>query len=180
MAAIPADGIGHRRIRPYKTKAVAVVETRAQRIRRVTTKTLIWTSAVGAVLMVAAAVASILSYNHYAAIVERRVDAGFWQTRAGMYAAPYQIRKDQQATPDAIVEQLRRAGYIEGTQEGTVWNGSYETTKTGLKITTSNAYSLEPEITNINFAGNRIKQIEQNGANADTYQIEPEMLSGRS
>ena len=180
MAAIPADGIGHRRIRPYQTKAFAQVETRAQRIRRVATKALIWTSAVGAVLVVAATVASILFYNHYAAIVERRVDAGFWQTRAGMYAAPYQIRKDQQATPDAIVDQLRRAGYIEGTQEGTVWNGSYETTKTGLKITTSNAYSLEPEITNINFAGNRIKQIEHNGANADTYQIEPEMLSGRS
>ena len=181
MAVLVSDGIERRRrIKPYKATVFAPVEPRAQRIKRIATKTIVWTSVIGAILLVAAGIASILFYNHYAAIVERRVDAGFWQTRAGMYAAPYQIRKDQQATPDAIVEQLRRAGYVEGDNNGTVWNGSFEKTDTGLKITNSNAYSLEPEITNINFAGNRVKQIEQNGAKADTYQIEPEMLSGRS
>ena len=181
MAVLLADGIGsRRRVKPYKATVFAPVETRAHRIKRIATKTIIWTSVVGTILVLAAGIASILFYNHYAAIVEKRVNSGFWQTRAGMYAAPYQIRKDQQATPDAIVEQLRRAGYIEGTTEGTVWNGSYEKTDGGLKITTSNAYNLEPEITDINFAGNRIKQIEHNGAKSDTYQIEPEMLSGRS
>ena len=181
MAAALADGIRpRRRIKPYESKSFVAVETRAQRARRVAKKAFIWTSVLGAILMIVAAVASVLFYNHYASIVERRVNAGFWQTRAGIYAAPYQIRKDQQATPDAIVEQLRRAGYVEGENDGTVWNGAFEKTSTGLKITTSNAYSLEPEITNINFAGNRIKQIDHNGAKADSYQIEPEMLSGRS
>jgi penicillin-binding protein 1B len=161
-------------------KVFTQTETRSQRYRRVARTTFIWTSAFAAIAVAAVAVASFFFYNHYAAIVEKRVNAGFWQTRAGIYAAPYQIRKDQQASPDTIVELLRRAGYIEGNAEGNTWSGSFERTGNQLDITTSNAYNLDLETTTIKFTGNKIYEIRHNGVLQDNYQIEPEMLTGRS
>ena len=183
MAAVVVNGISGRRVRPIRVaskKVFAQTETRAQRFRRIARKTFIWTSALALLFMIVGAVSSVFFYNHYAAIVEKRVDAGFWQTRAGMYAAPYQIRKDQQASPDTIVELLRRAGYIEGNAEGNTWSGSFERTGNQLDITTSNAYNLDLETTTIKFTGNKIYEIRHNGVLEDHYQIEPEMLSGRS
>jgi penicillin-binding protein 1B len=154
--------------------------TRGERFRTALRATLLWTAGISALVVVAAAVAGTLFYFHYASIVERRVNAGFWQTRAGMYAAPYQIQKDQQASPDTVVDLLRRAGYIEGHANGTVWSGSFERTGDVVNITTSNAYNLEPEATTIKFSGNKVSEIRHNGVIQDEYQIEAEMLTGRS
>ncbi|MEO8573089.1 MAG: PBP1A family penicillin-binding protein [Pyrinomonadaceae bacterium] len=187
MSAIVLGGIQSRRTskrirpRPIAQKVfVAPPESRAVRYRRVARKAFFWSSILAVIVFVIGAVASVLFYNHYASIVEKRVNAGFWQTRAGMYAAPYQIRKDQQASPDTIVELLRRAGYIEGNPQGNTWSGSFERTGNNLEITTSDAYNLDLETTTIKFTGNKIYEIRQNGVLADNYQIEPEMLSGRS
>jgi penicillin-binding protein 1B len=108
------------------------------------------------------------------------VNAGFWQTRAGLYAAPYQLRKDQTATPETIVDLLRRAGYIEGQADGNTWTGSFQRGADTLEITTNNSYSFEPETTTIKFAKNRIDEIRHNGVLQENYKVEAEMLTGRS
>src|SRR5688572_28517430 len=148
--------------------SIALKQTKPARrafIREITHRerfqTILWKTAIGgigisALLIVVAAIAGTLFYFHYSSIVERRVNAGFWQTRAGMYAAPYQIQKDQQASPETVVDLLRRAGYIEGHADGTVWSGSFERSGDVVNITTSNAYNLEPEATTIKFSGNKV------------------------
>lgn len=163
-----------------RKRAFIRTETPRERARRVIRKSIIWGGVVSAILLITGVVASVLFYNHYSEIVERRVSAGFWQTRAGMYAAPYQIRKGQTANPETLIELLRRAGYVEGNAEGNVWSGSFQKTKDELEITTWNSYNLEPQTTDIKFAGGKIDEIRFNGVLQDHYQIEPEMLSGRS
>jgi len=186
MSAAAIEGIERRTIRPRRLsvkperKSFVRTESRSVRAKRIAKTSLFWTFIASTVLIVAGAVASIFFYNHYSAIVERRVNAGFWQTRAGMYAAPYQLKKNQQATPDTVIGLLRRAVYIEGNAEANVWSGSFERTGNNFKITTSNAYSLEPETTVIGFSGGRIDEIRGDGIAQDTYQNEAEMLSGRS
>ena len=150
------------------------------RVRDIVRRSIFWTATTTAALIVVGAIASVFFYNHYASIVEKRVNAGFWETRAGMYAAPYQIRKGQPATPEAIIELLRHAGYLEGEADASVWSGSYERIERGLKITTSNSYNLEPETTTIRFADGKVDEIRHNDVLHDAYEIEPEMLSGRS
>ena len=137
--------------------------TRRERLLTIARTWAIWSTGISALLIVVAAIAGTLFYFHYESIVERRVNAGFWQTRAGMYAAPYQIQKDQQASPETVVDLLRRAGYIEGHANGTVWSGSFERSGDVVNITTSNAYDLEPVATTIKFAGNKVNEIRHNG-----------------
>ena len=162
------------------TRAFIRTQTTGEQFQKALWRSFIWGSAISIVLTVAAVVGAAYFYNHYSSIVEKRVNAGFWQTRAGMYAAPYQIRKGQTTRPDYVVDLLRRAGYIEGVADGNVWTGSFQRTNNELTITTSNAFDLEPETTTIRYAGNRIEEIRHNGVLQDDYQIEAEMLAGRS
>src|SRR5688572_25065801 len=113
MAAV-FEGIQRKRVTKPRRVVFAQQEKATRDVRGFVRRALIGTGVIAAIMLVASTIASVFFYNHYSAIVERRVNAGFWQTRAGMYAAPYQIRKDQQASPETIVELLRRAGYIEG------------------------------------------------------------------
>lgn len=163
-----------------KRAAFIKSETPRERVRYALRNSLKWAFTISALLIIASAVTSIFIYRHYASIVERRVNAGFWQTRAGMYAAPFQIRKDQQASPENLVDLLRRAGYIEGNADGNVWTGSFNRDGNEIEIRTSNDYNLEPETTTIRFDKNRISEIRHSGVLQDNYQIEAEMLSGRS
>lgn len=162
--------------RPRKIAFIRTVSQR-ERVAKTLRKAIIWGSTITAGLIIVSAIASVFFYSHYSDIVERRVNAGFWQTRAGMYAAPYKIAKGQHVAPDTVIDLLRRAGYIEG---GAAWTGSFERNGNELSITTSNAYSLEPETTVIKFDGRRVAEIRQNGVLADAYEIESEMLTGRS
>src|SRR5688572_4409247 len=126
MSAAAIEGIERRTVRPRRLsvkperKSSVQTESRSVRAKRIAKTSLFWTSIVSAVLIVVAAISSVCCYDHYSSIVERRVNAGFWQTRGGMYAAPYQLKENQQATPDTVVELLRRAGYLEGNAEGNV------------------------------------------------------------
>ncbi|HKP69518.1 MAG TPA: PBP1A family penicillin-binding protein [Pyrinomonadaceae bacterium] len=155
-------------------------QTTGEKFRRTAKRATLVCSTLCIVLTIAAVIAAVFFYNYYASVVERRVNAGFWQTRAGLYAAPYELRKDQQASPDTIVDLLRRAGYIEGATDGTTWTGSFTRAGDEIDIATNNAYNLEPETTTIKFAKNRIDEIRHNGVLAENYKVEAEMLSGRS
>src|SRR5215510_1215870 len=103
-------------IKPFKSKrAVQYVKTesRKARVLRAAKKTLIY----GFIFSIIAAIAGVAGffhyYNHYSAIVEQRVGSGFWHSRAGIYSAPFVLRKDQKTTLENVVELLRRAGYVE-------------------------------------------------------------------
>ena len=163
-----------------KTRTFIKTESRREQINKVLRRSLFFGSIAVAVLTVSAIIATTYFYNHYAAVVDKRVNAGFWQTRAGIYAAPFLIRKDQTTTPENFIELLRRAGYVEGEADGNVWTGSFTRTGNEVSITTSNSYNLDPETTTIKFAKNRVDEVRHNGVLQDEYKIEAEMLWGRS
>lgn len=179
-AALSTSITTGKRSRPSGRASFIATQTRLERVQHILRRSLIPAAAITVFGIVGSLIAATLFYNHYSEIVERRVNAGFWQTRAGMYAAPYRIRKDQHATPETLIDLLRAAGYIEGGAGERVWSGSFERVGDQLEITTADSYSLEPETTTIKFAGDRIDEIRHNGVLQDAYQIEPEMLSGRS
>lgn len=119
-------------------------------------------------------------YNHYSAIVEQRVKSGFWHSRAGIYAAPLTLKKDQKTSREKVVEMLRRAGYVEGNAPEQVWNGSFIEKGGAIEIKTNNYYNLQPETAIVRFSGNQISAINNGKAEIEEYNIEPEMISGRT
>lgn len=119
-------------------------------------------------------------YNHYSQIVEHRVNSGFWQSRSGMYAAPFKLQPGRRASVESVTELLRRAGYVEGQNEGEIWNGSYTVTDGSIEIKSNPNYARKLNNARLTFAGNRISKITSGKAELEEYAIEPEMLTGRT
>src|SRR5688572_6688844 len=64
-------------------------------------------------------------YNHYSKLVEQRVQSGFWHSRGGVYAAPRRVRVGSRASVDSVEEALKRSGFLEGSSDDGVFNGSF-------------------------------------------------------
>jgi penicillin-binding protein 1B len=133
-----------------------------------------------ALIIVAGTVFFVYSYNHYAAIVDARLKSGFLTSRAGIYAAPRILRAGQTLAPDALIEHLRRAGYIE-SQASDAWSGSFTATSdNAIEIhprRTSNVAS--PTMVRVLFDGKgRIREITGDmGVTLESYALEPEILT---
>ena len=146
-----------------------------------TLRKIAWSAAITFALgLVAAGIASAYIYNYYAAIVETRVATGFWHSRGGVYAAPYKLRVGMSASPEAVVEQLRRSGYVEGSDVDGIWNGRFSYSGKELSVTPSAAVNTKGSRASIKFSGDRITAISLDGKETKEYAIEPEMLIGRT
>ena len=130
--------------------------------------------------VLAAAIAGAYFYTSYAAIVETRVATGFWHSRGGVYAAPYKLRVGMAASPEAVVEQLRRSGYVEGSDADGIWNGRFSYSGKELSVSPSSSIDTNGTRATIKFSGERIAGIEVDGRETKEYAIEPEMLIGRT
>ncbi len=134
----------------------------------------------GLLLSVAGAVGFAYFYNYYSSIVEARVQSGFWHSRGGVYAAPYKLRVGGTASPESVVELLRRAGYVEGTSRDEIWNGSFTLLGNTLTVTPSAPLDSEKGTATIKFTGDKIAGINVDDEIKKEYSIEPEMLIGRT
>lgn len=138
----------------------------------------------GFIVLIVAALVSIFGfyyfYTHYAAAVDQRIDSGFWHTRAGLYAAPYKLRKGQKISQEKVVEQLRRSGYVENTVTDRVWNGSFTAGENEVEIHTNNYYNTGSATAIVKFSGGEIAAITDQQSPLDEFEIHPEMLTGRS
>jgi penicillin-binding protein 1B len=171
------------RVKPVNFKrAVQYVRTEPKKTRvlRIAKKALLYGSLVSLVLGIVGTIVFFHYYNHYSAIVERRIDSGFWHSRAGVYSAPFVLRKDQKTTLENVVELLRRAGYVEGDAADEIWNGNFVVTGDALVIKTKNFASGQLETAELRFKNNRIAAIADGRNSLDEYAIEPELLTGRT
>src|SRR5947209_11963294 len=129
-------------------------------------------------IFIAGTVFFIYSYNYYARIVDARLKSGFLTSRAGIYAAPRTLRRGQALTPDALVEHLRRAGYIESTASD-AWSGSFTVAgDDAVDIHPRRSSTTAPTVVRVEFKKGRVAEITGDlGVTLDAYALEPEILT---
>ena len=97
------------------------------------------------VVFLGAIVLGILIY--YWTVFSRRIDnllAGEVFTRsAGIYAAPKQLRTGETISEADLIAFLKRAGYVEKTQQGDTSRGRYTAAGATLEIEPSSASSVD-------------------------------------
>lgn len=131
------------------------------------------------VFLLIAAAGFAYFYNYYASIVDGRIKSGFWHSRGGVYAAPFTLVPGRRATKESVTDRLRRAGFVEGENPDSIWNGGFTVKGDSIKILPNPALTTAAPA-EIIFSGNKISAIKQAGAKTEEYSIEPEMLMGRT
>lgn len=155
-------------------------EKTSHRVKNFLKTGLLYTSIILAIALVISIFGFIYFYNYYSAIVEKRIASGFWHNRAGIYAAPRTLQKDQKISKESVVELLRRSGYVEKDSPDMVWNGSFTVNHDSVEIKTNNYFRTRAETAIVKFSGNKIASISDGEDDLENYEIEPEMLAGRS
>jgi penicillin-binding protein 1B len=131
-----------------------------------------------AILIISALAFFIRSYQHYAGVVDARLNGGYLTSRAGIYAAPRTLRAGQAIPLDKLVELLRRAGYIE-TGASDVWSGSFTAQDQRIEIHPRHSNAAPNSIVSVQFdKKDRIKEITGDmGVTLESYTLEPEILT---
>ncbi len=119
-------------------------------------------------------------YNHYSTLVEQRVRSGFWHSRGGVYAAPLLLHVGSRTSMDSVQEALKRSGFVAGELSDDIFNGSFISSGSTVTITPSQVAAGDNRITEITFSGNKIARIRIGNSDEKEYQIEPELLIGRT
>src|SRR5690349_13353793 len=139
------------------------------------------------VVFLGAIVLGILIY--YWTVFSRRIDnllAGEVFTRsAGIYAAPKQLRTGETILEADLIGFLKRAGYVEKTQQGDTSRGRYTVAATTLEIEPSSASSVDGRQqflhvkVQFNGSGKAISSLYDldNRSSLEQTWLEPELIS---
>src|SRR5678816_3232450 len=171
---------------PRKTRVVSYVESRPSFLRRVTRR-LFSAPVIIPVVFIGAIVLGILIY--YWTIFSGRIDnllAGEVFTRtAGIYAAPKQLSVNESISQADVIGFLKRAGYVEKTQQADDSRGRYTVSGNMLEIEPSTASSVDGarqfQNVRVQFSGSG-KSISSltdidNRATIQRAWLEPELIS---
>ena len=99
------------------------------------------------------------NYSHYEPIIKSRIESGFWQSRAGIYAAPKSLRAGQKLSQDELVALLKKSGYIEGDTVDTFWNGTFNIGKNFVEVKKNRASNSKSNTARIVFENGKIQKI---------------------
>lgn len=155
-------------------------EKTSQRIKKHLKAGLLYSFVALAITLVLSVFGFIYFYSYYSSVVEKRIINGFWHNRAGIYAAPRTLQKNQKITRETVVDILRRSGYVEKDSPDLVWNGSFKVKGDSVEIKTNNYLRTKAETAVIKFSEDKITSISDGNDELENYAIEPEMLAGRS
>src|SRR6266699_832090 len=127
--------------------------------------------------------------GYYWVIFSARIDSllkGEVFTRsAGIYAAPKQIRAGENTSQDDVIAYLKRAGYVERSQQAESSRGRYSFDGSTLQIDPSqdaildNARTFQPLRVQFARGGKSVALVadRDSGAHLDKAQLEPELIS---
>jgi len=165
---------------------VSYVERRPSFVRRVL-RGLFSAPVLIPLVFITAIVLGILIY--YWTIFSRRIDnllAGEVFTRtAGIYAAPKQLHVNETISQADVIAFLKRAGYVEKTQQADESRGRYSVSGTALEIEPSSASSVDGvkqfQHVRVQFGGSgksisSLTDIDARGS-LDRVWLEPELIS---
>jgi len=129
---------------PRKPRVVSYVESGPGFFRRLMRR-LFSAAVIIPVVFISAIVLGILIY--YWTVFSGRIDnllAGEVYTRtAGIYAAPKQLRVNESISEADVIAFLKRAGYVEKSQQADTGRGRYAVNGTSLNIEPSNGSSVD-------------------------------------
>ena len=167
-------------------RVVSYVESRPGFLRRVLRR-LFSASVLIPLVFISAIVLGILIY--YWTVFSGRIDnllAGEVYTRtAGIYAAPKQLRVNETISQADVIGFLKRAGYVEKTQQADESRGRYSVSGTALDIEPSSASSVDGakqfQSVRIQFSGSgksisALTDLEGRGSLQRVW-LEPELIS---
>jgi penicillin-binding protein 1B len=171
---------------PRKPRVVSYVETGPGFFRRLVRR-LFSAPVIIPVVFISAIVLGVLIY--YWTVFSGRIDnllAGEVYTRtAGIYAAPKQLRVNETISQAEVIAFLKRAGYVEKSQQADTGRGRYAVNGTTLDIEPSSASSVDGtrqfQNVRVQFTGsgkaiNGLTDLETKGALERTW-LEPELIS---
>ncbi len=138
-------------------------------------------------LFATALIVSVFGYYWivFSARIDNLLKGEVFTRSAGIYAAPKQIRAGQSLSSDDLLAYLKRAGYVERTQQAEVARGRYAFDGTTVEIdpgadaNVDNTKAFEPLRVQFARGGKSIAAIVErnNGARLDKAQLEPELIS---
>jgi penicillin-binding protein 1B len=171
---------------PRKPRVVSYVETGPGFFRRLVRR-LFSAPVIIPVVFISAIVLGVLIY--YWTVFSGRIDnllAGEVYTRtAGIYAAPKQLRVNETISQAEVIAFLKRAGYVEKSQQADTGRGRYAVNGTTLDIEPSSASSVDGtrqfQNVRVQFTGSGkaisgLTDLETKGALERTW-LEPELIS---
>ncbi len=130
-----------------------------------------------AIVLVAGADSLVRSYKYYSRIIDARLASGYLTSRPGLYAAPRLVQAGQKLSRPGLINELRRAGYVE-SEGGNVWSGSFRETESAIEIRPQQKNDIRPPIVRIGFDGNsKISELRTDDGPLDSFTLEPEVLS---
>jgi penicillin-binding protein 1B len=120
-------------------------------------------------------------YYQYRHAVDERLQKGFFEETAKIYAAPKELRTGQKLTPQKVAQQLRSAGYSTDGDREVSRMGTYATNDASISIQPGpNSYHSEQGAT-VTFDDGKITKISGDGGQAlDAYELEPQLITGLS
>ncbi|HLJ50144.1 MAG TPA: PBP1A family penicillin-binding protein [Bryobacteraceae bacterium] len=115
-------------------------------------------------------------YAKYSNMIAGKLTAGPFANTSMLYAAPQVVMVGDEASPQEIAAELRRAGYSESRNNVM---GHYAITADGLEVYPGPDSYFKRDEAVIKFAKGRVSQIIALGDNTDRtqYALEPEMIS---
>jgi penicillin-binding protein 1B len=135
-------------------------------------------------------VASVAVLGYYYHVFSQRIDrllrGEIFTRSAGIYAAPKQIRAGAGLSLDDVLNQLKRAGYVERTQQADTARGRYAVDGTNLEIEPSKDSTIDgrPQFPHVRVQFGRggksvtaINDIDGGGAKLQAAWLEPELIS---
>ena len=112
----------------------------------------------------------------YSKLIDAKLSAGPFAHTSLLFAAPGVVMTGDEATPDQIAAELRRAGYSESNRNPV---GYYTLASNEIDIYPGPQSAFDPEGGVIRFNGNRVTRIISLRDNTDRteYLLEPELIS---
>ena len=119
----------------------------------------------------------VRSYKYHSRIIDARLAAGYSHSRAGLYAAPRQIRPGEKISQENLTAALRRAGYVE-FPGGNAWSGNFRVNGPTIEIRPAPARTASYSIVLVRFdESHGISQLLGDGLPVEAFTLEPEILS---
>ncbi|HTZ56515.1 MAG TPA: transglycosylase domain-containing protein [Acidobacteriaceae bacterium] len=120
-------------------------------------------------------------YFKYRHAVDDRLQKGFFEQTAKIYAAPKELRVGQKLTPQSVAQQLRTAGYSTDGDRDKSKMGTYALNDASITIEPGpQSYHSEQGAT-VTFDEGKISKISGDGGQAlDAYELEPQLITGLS
>ncbi len=141
-----------------------------------------------ALILVFVAVVGVYYWTAFSARIDNLLRGEVYTRSAGIYAAPKQIRAGEALSQDELIAHLKRAGYVERTQQAETNRGRYSLSGSTIEIEPSQDSSVDGQrqfqSVRVQFSRNAksISSIFQVGGNTrlEKTWLEPELISSVS